>query len=62
MTTLTPEQRQEIQRAGEDPVRLSDPETQTNYVILKADVYERIRVASRCQPWRGCDPRKLENI
>ncbi len=42
MTTLTPEQRQEIQRAGEEPVRLADPETQTEYVLLKADVYARI--------------------
>ncbi len=43
MTTLTPEQRQEIQRAGDEPVRLADPETQTEYVILKAAVYDRIR-------------------
>ena len=43
LATLTPEQRQEIQKAGEEPVRLADPETQTEYVILKADVYDRIR-------------------
>ncbi len=43
MATLTPEQRQEIQRAGEEPVRLADPDTQTEYVLLKADVYDRIR-------------------
>jgi len=43
MTTLTPEQRQEIRKAGEEPVRLADPETQTEYVILKADVRGRIR-------------------
>jgi hypothetical protein len=42
MPTLTPEQRQEIQRAGEEPVRLADPETQIEHVILKADVYDRI--------------------
>ena len=42
MATLTPEQRQEIQMAGEEPVRLADPETQTEYVILKADVSDRI--------------------
>ncbi len=46
MATLTPEQRQEIQRAGEEPVRLADPETQTEYVILKADVYDRIRAVA----------------
>jgi hypothetical protein len=43
MTILTPEQRQEVQRAGEEPVRFADPDTQTEYVILKADVYDRIR-------------------
>jgi hypothetical protein len=42
MATLAPEQRQEIQRAGEEPVRLADPETQIEYVIVKADVYDRI--------------------
>jgi hypothetical protein len=43
MTTLTPVQRQEIRNAGEEPVRLADPETQTEYVILKAELYDRIR-------------------
>jgi hypothetical protein len=43
MTTLTPEHRQEIQRAGEEPVRFADPEPQTEYVILRADVYDCIR-------------------
>jgi hypothetical protein len=42
MTTLTPEQRQEIRKAGEGPVRLADPETQMEYVIVRADVYDRI--------------------
>jgi hypothetical protein len=44
MATLTPEQRQEVQRATEEPVRPADPETQSECVILKADVYDRIRV------------------
>ena len=30
MATLTPEQRQEIQKAGEEPVRLADPEHKQN--------------------------------
>ncbi len=29
--------------AGEEPVRLTDPETQTEYVIVKADVHNQIR-------------------
>jgi hypothetical protein len=44
MATLTPEQRQEIQRAGGEPVRLADPETKTEHVILKAEVYDRFSV------------------
>jgi len=43
MATLTPEQWQEIQKAGEEPVRIANPETQTEYVIVKADVYDHIR-------------------
>ena len=39
MTTLTPNSGKRSEKAGEVPVRLADPETQTEYVILKADVY-----------------------
>ncbi len=31
MTSLTPEQRLEIRKAGEEPVRIDDPETQTEF-------------------------------
>jgi hypothetical protein len=43
MTTLTQEQRQEIERAGDDPIRVEDPITREPYVILKAAVYEKLR-------------------
>lgn len=43
MATLTSEQKQEIQNAGEHPVAVEDPETHVKYVILKADVYERLQ-------------------
>jgi hypothetical protein len=46
MATPTPEQRQKIQKAGEEPVRIADPETQTEYVIRKVDVYDRIRASA----------------
>jgi hypothetical protein len=36
MATLTPEQRQEIQKAGAEPVRISDPETQTEYLPVSS--------------------------
>src|SRR5689334_11146177 len=43
MTQLTPEQRQLIEQAGDRPVRLEDPVTNQAYVIVRADVYERVR-------------------
>jgi hypothetical protein len=43
MTTLTPELKQAIEQAGDEPVRLEDPQTRETYVLLKADDYERIR-------------------
>ena len=42
MTTLSAELRQEIEKAGDAPVRIEDPETHSAYVLLKAEVYERI--------------------
>jgi hypothetical protein len=39
--TITPEQRHEIERAGS--VRVEDPETHAAYVILKAEVFERMK-------------------
>jgi len=46
MTTLTAELRHEIEKAGDEPVRIEDPETHTTYVLLKEEVYERIKPAS----------------
>jgi hypothetical protein len=46
MTTLTPEQRQIIERAGDKPVRVEDPETHKAYVILKAEVFEKMRAVA----------------
>ncbi|MGP0066339.1 MAG: hypothetical protein ACLQGP_22470 [Isosphaeraceae bacterium] len=45
MTTLTPELRQEIEKAGDEPVRIEDPENQTAYVLIRAEVYDRIKPA-----------------
>jgi hypothetical protein len=39
--TITPEQRHEIEQAG--VIRIEDPETHAAYVVLKAEVYERIK-------------------
>ena len=42
MTTITPEIRPAIELAGEEPVQLADPETNSVYIIVRADVYERM--------------------
>lgn len=39
--TITPELRHEIEQAG--AVRIEDPETHAAYVILKAELYERMK-------------------
>ena len=43
MTTITPEQRIAVAEAGEAPVELDDPQSGTTYVLMRADVYERMR-------------------
>jgi hypothetical protein len=43
MTTLTAELRREIEKAGDAPVRIEDPETHAAYVLMKAEVYDRIK-------------------
>jgi hypothetical protein len=41
MIELTPEQRQTL--AAEQLPRFIDPETRTKYVLLREDVYERLK-------------------
>jgi hypothetical protein len=43
MTQLTREQSLHVRAAAETPVRIVDPDTNTEYVLLRADVYERVR-------------------
>jgi hypothetical protein len=43
MTTITSEIRRAIEQAGDQPVRLDDPQTSQSYVLIKADVYDRIQ-------------------
>jgi hypothetical protein len=56
MPNLTSELRQEIEKAGDDPVRIEDPETRKAYVLMKAEVYERIK------PPRASDPSAAEQV
>jgi hypothetical protein len=43
MIALTEEQGQELARAAESPPTVIDPVTNTAYVLVRADVYERMR-------------------
>ncbi len=43
MVTLTVEQREELKKAGDAPIRIEDPEMHATYVLLRADVYEGLR-------------------
>jgi hypothetical protein len=40
---LTEEQRRKVCEVNGDPIMLTDPETQQEYVLLRADVYERLK-------------------
>jgi hypothetical protein len=45
ITGLTPEQRRLVDEAGDKPVRIEDPEMHQAYVLIRADLYERVRDA-----------------
>ena len=42
VVTLTPELKRAVEKAGEEPVRVEDPDTHTAYVIVREDVYRRM--------------------
>jgi hypothetical protein len=41
--TLTPELKQAVEKAGDEPVRVHDPETHIAYVLIKEDLYRALR-------------------
>ena len=43
MTTLTVEQRNLLKQPGDEPLRLMDPDTNREYVLLQADLYDQLR-------------------
>jgi hypothetical protein len=43
MIELTVEQRQAVSRQGENPPRAIDPDTQTTYVLIREEVYDRLK-------------------
>lgn len=42
MSVLTPEQQNELHKV-EGPLRVQDPATNTNYVLVPEDLYDRVR-------------------
>jgi hypothetical protein len=44
MTTLPNELRKVAEEAGDQPVQIVDPETNRRYVLLRADIYERLHL------------------
>ena len=40
--TITPEMMKAVARAGEEPVRVENPETRTAYLLVREDVYRRL--------------------
>lgn len=40
---LTPDQRQALASTKEGYLRLTDPETKENYVLIRADIYDRFQ-------------------
>jgi hypothetical protein len=43
--TLSPELKRAVEEAGDEPVRVEDPETHTAYVIIREDLYRKLREA-----------------
>ena len=40
---LTAEERRELRQANRELVRLTDPETNEEYVLLRADIFDRLK-------------------
>jgi hypothetical protein len=51
---LTEQQRQAIAAAGEAPPAVVDPVTKTAYILVRAEVYERLKALLEADP----DPRE----
>jgi hypothetical protein len=44
MTTLTADLCKALQQAGDQPLEVVDPQTNRRYVLLRADIYERLHL------------------
>ena len=48
--TLTPEPKQAVEKAGDESVRVEDPESNTAYLIVREEVFRRM-CAGRHRPF-----------
>jgi len=58
MIVLTDEQLNTIQESGDSQVRLTDPETHREFVLVKAAVFDRLQEIYDDSPWTD-DEREL---
>ncbi len=42
MTTMTSEQHQAVEQAGDQPVPVVDPQTKVSYYLVRADLYREM--------------------
>jgi hypothetical protein len=59
MTILSPEQVQDLQQAGDQPIRVVDPTTQKVYVILEDSRFEQLRSLISDEPVSLSEQRHL---
>ena len=57
--TITSEQKRAIEQAGEQPVELTDPQTNTAYYLIRADLYREIREILEDEEQRASVARKV---
>ena len=62
MIELTPEQHQVLAKNGPEPVRVIDPATNAEYVLVRAQVYDRLKtLLSADEEWvRDAYPAAME--
>jgi hypothetical protein len=41
--TITPELKVAVEQAGEEPLRIEDPDTKTAYLVIREEVYRELR-------------------
>jgi hypothetical protein len=51
MIELTQEQRQAVIESGNVPVRLTDPDTHREFVLIQASVFQRLQDLYDDSPW-----------